>query len=113
FPRSHLIPGTDTSIRIGGHGMGRVTWWLRGVNPSADLFGQGNASPDRTEGGGGTGNIALIPLNSGAAAGPAASHSKSAAFFISGKSTRIFVDARTPTAWGAAQAYAEFDFNTS
>jgi hypothetical protein len=113
FPRSFLIPGTDTSLRVGGFGIGRVTWYLRGVQPSADLFGQGNANPDRTEGSGGTGNLPGVPLNSGAAAGPAASHSKSAAFFISGKSTRLFVDARTPTAWGQAQAYVEFDFNTS
>jgi hypothetical protein len=113
FPRSFLIPGTDTSVRVGGQANGRVTWYLRGVSPSADLFGQGNANADRTEGGGGTGNLAAIPLNSGAAAGPAASHSKSAAFFISGKSTRLFFDARTPTAWGTAQAYAEFDFATS
>ena len=57
FPRSFLIPGTDTSLRIGGFGIGRITWYLRGVQPSADLFGQGNASADRTEGSGGTGNL--------------------------------------------------------
>src|SRR5713226_2498994 len=108
FPRSFLIPGTDTSIRVGGFGIGRITWYLRGVAPSADLFGQGNALADRTEGGGGTGNLASIPLNTGIV-----SHAKSEAFFISGKSTRLFIDARTPTAWGTAQAYAEFDFNTS
>src|SRR5438034_6749981 len=32
FPRSFLIPGTDTSIRLGGFGIGRVTWFLRGVH---------------------------------------------------------------------------------
>src|SRR5438093_2534183 len=107
FPRSFLIPGTDTSLRVGGFGIGRVTWYLRGVQPSADLFGQGNALADRTEGSGGTGNLASIPLNG------TASHSKSEAFFISGRSTRVFIDARTPTAWGEAQGYAEWDFNNS
>ena len=107
FPRSFLIPGTDTSLRIGGFGIGRVTWYLRGVQPSADLFGQGNALADRTEGSGGTGNLPSIPLNG------TASHSKSEAFFISGRSTRVFIDARTPTAWGEAQGYAEWDFNNS
>src|SRR5207244_11527302 len=101
------LPGTDTALGRGGFGIGRIPWYLRGVQPSADLFGQGNALADRTEGSGGTGNLASIPLNG------AVSHSKSAAFFISGKSTRLFFDARTPTAWGQAQAYAEFDFNTS
>src|SRR5216684_2831553 len=113
FPRSFLIPGTDTSLRIGGFGIGRITWYLRGVQPSADLFGQGNASADRTEGSGGTGNLPNIPLQQKGASAASAAHNKSEAFFISGKSTRVFVDARTPTAWGQAQAYAEFDFNTS
>jgi len=107
FPRSFLIPGTDTSLRVGGFGIGRITWFLRGVQPNADLFGQGAANQDRTEGGGGTGNLPNIPLHG------AISHSKGEAFFISGKSSRIFLDSRTPTAWGVAQAYIEFDFNTS
>src|SRR5713226_4512336 len=113
FPRSFLIPGTDTSLRIGGFGIGRITWYLRGVQPSADLFGQGNALGDRTEGSGGTGNLPNIPLNQHAPSAAAASHNKSEAFFISGKSSRIFIDTRTPTAWGQAQTFAEFDFNTS
>ncbi len=113
FPRSFLIPGTDTSLRIGGFGIGRITWYLRGVQPSADLFGQGNASADRTEGSGGTGNLPNIPLNQKTTVSASASHNKSEAFYISGKSTRIFIDSRTPTAWGQAQTYAEFDFNTS
>ncbi len=113
FPRSFLVPGTDTSLRVGGFGIGRVTWYLRGVQPSADLFGQGNANGDRTEGSGGTGNLPNIPLNQPGISAAAASHNKSEAFFISGKSSRIFIDTRTPTAWGQAQTYAEFDFNTS
>src|SRR5262245_29166118 len=28
FPRSFLIPGTDTSLRIGGIAWTDVTWWL-------------------------------------------------------------------------------------
>src|SRR5262249_29728809 len=114
FPRSFLIPGTDTSLRVGGFGIGRVTWFLRGASPNADLFGQGSNFQDRTEGGGGTGNLSAIPLRGSAIVGGAnIAHSKSEAFYISGKSSRIFVDARTPTAWGVAQAYLEFDFNTS
>src|SRR5712692_12126872 len=33
FPRSFLIPGTDTSMRIGGQGVGTVVWWLKGHAP--------------------------------------------------------------------------------
>src|SRR6266571_7724691 len=30
FPRSFLIPGTDTSLRIGGQAVGTVIWFLKG-----------------------------------------------------------------------------------
>src|SRR5215472_18601438 len=30
FPRSFLIPGTDTSFRIGGFADMHATWWLNG-----------------------------------------------------------------------------------
>ena len=109
FPRSFMIPGTDTSLRLGGFGNGRVTWYLRGIQPSNALFGNGGGNLDRQEGSGGTGNFPNIPLSTSLNA----AHARSAGFFITGKSTRIFIDARTPTAWGAAQAYAEFDFNNS
>jgi hypothetical protein len=113
FPRSFLIPGTDTSLRVGGIGVGRTMWYLRGVQPSADLFGQGGAFLDRDQGSGGTGNLPAIPLQQKGASAASASHNKSEAFFIGGRNSRLFVDARTPTAWGQAQAYIEFDFSTS
>ena len=109
FPRSFMIPGTDTSLRLGGFGNGNVIWYLRGMQPSMALFGNGGGNLDRQEGSGGTGNFPNIPLNTSLNA----AHSRSSAFWITGKSTRIFIDARTPTAWGPAQAYAEFDFNNS
>jgi hypothetical protein len=109
FPRSFMIPGTDTSLRLGGFGNARVTWYLRGQQPSNALFGNGGGNLDRQEGSGGTGNLPNIPLHTPFNA----SYSRSGGFYITGKSTRIFVDARTPTAWGSAQAYAEFDFNNS
>src|SRR5207244_10598398 len=37
FPRSFLIPGTDTSLRLGGFGNARVTWYLRGDRKSTRL----------------------------------------------------------------------------
>jgi hypothetical protein len=109
FPRSFMIPGTDTSLRLGGFGNARVTWWLRGMQPSNALFGAGGGNIDRQEGYGGTGNLPNIPLNTPFNA----SYARSSGFFITGKSSRIFIDARTPTAWGSAQAYMEFDFNNS
>jgi len=41
FPRSFLIPGTDTSMRIGGFINGEVVWWLKGAATGGQLNGQG------------------------------------------------------------------------
>ena len=105
FPRSFLIPGTDTSLRIGGQASGIVTRWWKGLSPGTALFGQGGSNLDRTNGGGGTGNTASIPLNNGSA-----SHSRSSATFFSGNTSRVFLDARTPSPWGEVKAYVEWDW---
>src|SRR5690349_3812707 len=34
FPRSFLIPGTDTSIRVGGEIRMNATYWISGGNPN-------------------------------------------------------------------------------
>jgi hypothetical protein len=106
FPRSFLIPGTDTSLRIGGYANGRVTWRLQGSAPAGQLNGQGG-NPNQTfeDGMGGTGNLASIPLNN------SINHARSGTFMISGRESRLLFDARTPTAWGQAKAYIEFDFS--
>jgi hypothetical protein len=106
FPRSFLIPGTDTSLRIGGYANGEVIWRMRGAAPAGQLNGQGG-NPNQTfeDGLGGTGNLASIPLNN------TVGHSRSQAFTISGRNSRLLFDARTPTAWGEAKAYIEIDFS--
>jgi hypothetical protein len=105
FPRSFLIPGTDTSLRIGGQAAGYVTRYWKGLQPGTALFGQGGSNLDRTNGGGGTGNLPSIPLNNGSA-----SHSRSSATFFSGNPSRVFVDVRTPSPWGEVKAYIEWDW---
>jgi hypothetical protein len=105
FPRSFLIPGTDTSLRIGGFANASALWYIRGAAPGGQLDGQGSFNTTFTDGQGGTGNLASIPLNNSTARG------RDTTFFISGKQTRFLVDARTPTAWGQAKAYIEFDFS--
>jgi hypothetical protein len=105
FPRSFLIPGTDTSLRIGGFAKGTALWYLKGAAVGGALNSQGgNVNQTFTEGPGGTGNLANIPLNN------TISHSRSSSFDISGKQSRVLFDARTPTAWGEAKAYIEIDF---
>src|SRR5437870_1342199 len=41
FPRSFLIPGTDTSLRIGGIAWTDVIWYMKGARPSTALNNQG------------------------------------------------------------------------
>src|SRR6516165_4240478 len=104
FPRSFLIPGTDTSLRIGGFANASVLWYIKGAAPGGQLDGVGNQSFIFTDGQGGTGNLGSIPLNNSIGRG------RSEALAISGRQTRFLVDARTPTAWGQAKAYMEIDF---
>ena len=63
FPRSFVIPGTEVSLRVGGQGVGSVLWYLKGAAPGGSLNGAGGASEIFTDGQGGTGNLASIPLN--------------------------------------------------
>jgi DcaP outer membrane protein len=105
FPRSFLIPGTDTSLRIGGFANASVLWYIKGAAPGGQLDGQGSQSFVFTDGQGGTGNLGSIPLNNAIGRG------RSSAVIISGRQSRFLVDARTPTAWGEAKAYLEWDFS--
>jgi len=106
FPRSFLIPGTDTSLRIGGFANASALWYIKGAAPAGQLDSQGgNVNTTFDNGQGGTGNLGSIPLNNAIGNG-----GRSSGFFISGKQTRFLFDARTPTAWGEAKAYVEIDF---
>src|SRR5947208_4754651 len=94
FPRSFLIPGTETSLRIGGFVDTHVMWWFNGAQNGSALNGQGGNPGPRTDGLGGTGGLPSIPLNN------AVGHSRSGTFDISSRFSRLLFDARTPTAWG-------------
>src|ERR1700730_14354445 len=104
FPRSFLIPGTDTSLRIGGIAWTDAIWYLHGARPGGALNGQGGEPNANQNGLGGTGLLPNIPLNNSIA------HSRSSAFDISSPPSRLLFDARTPTAWGEVRAYIEMDF---
>src|SRR5262249_35551167 len=63
FPRSFVVPGTEVSLRVGGQGVGSVLWYLKGNATGGALSGQGSFNETFTDGQGGTGNLASIPLN--------------------------------------------------
>src|SRR6266478_6579025 len=116
FPRSFLIPGTDTSMRIGGQGVGTVVWFLKGHATSGALNGQGGFNETFMDGQGGTGNLASIPLkpsSSLAANFAGTSSSRSSVWVMSAKQSLIFLDTRQPSAWGEIKAFVSFDFSAS
>src|SRR6266566_1842095 len=117
FPRSFVIPGSEVSLRIGGQGVGSVVWYMKGSAVGGGLGGQGGFNETYTDGQGGTGNLPGIPLNthtfSNTAAPSGFAHSRSSEWDFSGKQTRLFLDARTPSPYGEVKGYIEMDFSAS
>jgi hypothetical protein len=109
FPRSFLIPGTDTSIRVGGFVDLSSLYYLQGnnnVNPGTPSSNAGQ-----------NGNLNSLPLNGpiivpGLAPQPqSVNHSRGNGIFtMSPQQTRINIQTRTPTAWGESRTFIEFDF---
>src|SRR5713101_6845499 len=109
FPRSFLIPGTDTSIRVGGFVDLSGLYYLQGnnnVNPGTPSSNAGQ-----------NGNLNSLPLNGpiivpGLAPQPSsANHSRgNGVFTMSPQQSRLNVSTRTPTAWGESRTFLEFDF---
>ena len=106
FPRSFLIPGTDTSIRVGGF-----------IDETLDYYfvgGQPNGNQTTTVGA--TGQLESAPLNTHAVTTvpgfptpgnqvpqSAASSRGNGVFLQSPRETRLNVETRTPTAWGESR----------
>ena len=109
FPRSFLIPGTDTSIRVGGFIDLTGLYFLQGANTPIPGTMSSNAGQN--------GNLNSVPLNGGFVPGlgnvPAAlDHSRgNGVFSWSPQQTRFNVETRTPTSWGEARTFLEWDFS--
>ncbi|MGA7865388.1 MAG: DcaP family trimeric outer membrane transporter [Stellaceae bacterium] len=111
FPRSFLIPGTDTSIRVGGFVDLTANYFFQGANtanpglPSSN-FGQ-------------NGNLNGVPVGQMFVPGlgnvaQQANHSRGNGFFeFSPQQSRLNVETRTPTAWGESRTFLEFDWSGS
>src|ERR1700716_2707223 len=117
FPRSFVIPGTEVSLRVGGQGVGSMVWYMKGSAVGGGLGGQGGFNETFVDGQGGTGNLPSIPLNthtfSNTAAPVGFAHSRSSEWDFSGKQSRFYFDARTPSPYGEVKAYIEMDFAAS
>ena len=112
FPRSFLIPGTDTSIRVGGFADLTIDYYLQNGPP--------NGTQSTTVGN--TGNLNVMPLNVGLKTVPGyptagnlvptqiGTSRGNGVFLESPRESRINVETRTPTAYGEARTFIEFDF---
>src|SRR6516164_5808937 len=107
FPRSFLIPGTDTSIRVGGFVDLTGLYFLQGANSGNPGTPSSNSGQN--------GNMNSIPLGqvfipgagpgSGAIA-QSANHSRgNGVFEYSPQQSRIDIETRTPTGWGEARTF--------
>jgi len=106
FPRSFLVPGTDTSIRVGGTIAETADYFFSGGNPN-------QGCPWNTTLGV-NGQAQAIPLNIHVPTPPGgAGTAKARGNSIFGQSPReskVYFESRTPTAWGEARTYMEFDW---
>ena len=96
FPRSILIPGTDTSIKIYGQITVITDYWMSG--------GPVNGSPQTTTVGT-TGQLESIPLE-----GTVARARSNGIYQTSPRESRIGFETRTPTPYGEARTLMEFDW---
>jgi Porin subfamily len=110
FPRSFLIPGTDTSLRIGGEVRTNILYFFNGGSP--------NTAPTTTNVLN-NGQLNSTPYNfhfTASAAGvvsPASNPARSrdnSSFLLSPQQTKFNLETRTPTAFGEARTFIELDF---
>lgn len=112
FPRSFLIPGTDTSIRVGGFIDETLDYWFQNGpvngNQTTTVGNNGQALTQPLDIHGQTvpgfptaGNV--VPVN--------VQHSRgNGVFSQSPRETRLNVETRTPTPWGESRTFMEFDW---
>jgi hypothetical protein len=98
FPRSILIPGTDTSIKIYGQITEVLDYWMSGGGSAV------NSSPQTTTVGD-NGILQSISLR-----GSVASTRGNGVFSQTAKESKIGFETRTPTPYGEARTVFEFDW---
>jgi Porin subfamily len=108
FPRSFLIPGTDTSIRVGGFVDLTGLYFLQGANSGNPGTPSSNSGQN--------GNLNSLPVGQVfiPGLGPQAqnvNHSRgNGVFMLSPQQSRFDIETRTPTAWGEARTFFAWDW---
>ena len=100
FPKSILIPGTETSLKVYGQITEIIDYWMSG--------GAANGSPQSTTVGD-NGQVQSIPLTNSAA--NLQNHARSSGIFQqTPRESKIGFETRTPTPYGEARTVMEFDW---
>jgi hypothetical protein len=113
FPRSFLIPGTDTSIRVGGFVDETLDYYFVGAQPNGNqtttigVTGQLESAPLNTHA---LTTVPGFPTPGNLVPQSTASSRGNGNFSQSPRETRLNVETRTPTAWGESRTFVEFDF---
>jgi Porin subfamily len=108
FPRSFLIPGTDTSIRLGGFIDLTGLYYLQGANSGNPGLPSSNSGQN--------GNLNSLPIGQQFVPGlgnvaQQTNHSRgNGVLMFSPEQSRLNIETRTPTAWGESRTFIEFDF---
>jgi Porin subfamily/DcaP outer membrane protein len=113
FPRSFLIPGTQTSIRVGGFTDNTFVYWFQGAQVNGTQItntganGQAQSAPLNVHA-----NSIVPGLLTPGELIPVQGEASRANGIFNGSSleSRLFVETRTPTEWGEARTYVQFDF---
>jgi hypothetical protein len=100
FPRSILIPGTETSLRVSGQIAEIAAYWFSG--------GQPNAIPSSIIVPGASGLLQSVPVQ-----GTRGYARSNGIFGQSPAASRISFTTSTPSAWGEVRTLVEFDWNGS
>jgi hypothetical protein len=97
FPRSILIPGTDTSLKVYGQITEILDYWMSGANPNPGVPANSTVSDN--------GQLQSIPLRNtvGSARGDGF-------FQQTPRESKVGFETRTPTPFGEARTVMEFDW---
>ena len=105
FPRSFLIPGTDTSMAISGFARLSIDYFFQGAAAGNGITGE----PNNTIGENGV--LLTTPLSDAPSSVEQRNHARSGGNFgMNVRESRLRVETRTPTPFGPAGTVLEFDF---
>lgn len=98
FPGSFIVPGTNTSVRIGGFVQLDVHYDMSAFGNASSPGAIDNFNPNSVE------------LTGNGIAGNPAGHTDHGALRATAQNTRPSIETRTPTEYGELKTYVEFDF---